>query len=308
VGFGTWKIPENAAENAVLNAIKAGYGLIDCAAIYRNEKTVGKALHHALNVESMVKRDEIFVTSKLWNTDHHPKDVKPAIQRTLRDLQLKHLDLYLMHFPVAWPNRRKDDGDYPEDFNPDFKNYQEKVTVLETWKAMEDLVDQGLTKGIGVSNFSTSLIWELSKVAKKPICVNQIEVHPYLPQNFLVDLCQDKGIQVTGYSSLGSPSYENWAIYSKLPNLLETEEITNIAKKHNKTPAQIVLAWSVNVRNIAVIPKTVHSDRLKENLDILSIQLQDDDIQTISDFDRGILLNFTFLKSIFHIDLAFCVV
>ena len=133
-------------------AIKEGYNLIDCAAIYGNEKEIGKAFTKAIKEESIIDRDQLFVTSKLWNVDHDPKDVRPAILRTLKDLQLECLDLYLMHFPVSWPNRRENEDDYPEGFHEDFYGKQTNTTVLETWQAMEELVDDGLCKDIGVSN------------------------------------------------------------------------------------------------------------------------------------------------------------
>ena len=139
----------------VFSAIKHGYTLIDCAARYNNEKEIGKALDDAIRVQKIIKRDDIFITSKLWNTDHSPKDVRPAVQRTLKDLKLEYLDLYLIHFPVSWPNRRQEqknyDG-YPEGYQPEFYGMQTNTTISETWQAMEQLVDEGLVKAIGVSN------------------------------------------------------------------------------------------------------------------------------------------------------------
>lgn len=145
-------MPSDIAQGIVYSAIKNGYGLIDCAAIYKNEKEIGKSFNKAINNEKIINRDELFVTSKLWNVDHDPKNVKPAIERTLKDLQLDYLDLYLMHFPVSWPNRRKNNNDYPESFNQDFYGTQTEITVFQTWQAMESLVDDGLVKDIGVSN------------------------------------------------------------------------------------------------------------------------------------------------------------
>eukprot|EP01084_Bolivina_argentea_P248952 416557_1 len=291
VGLGTWKLSPDIAEGIIYSAIKQGYNLIDCAANYGNEKEIGKALKKTIKDEKYTNRNDLFITSKLWNTDHNPKDVKPALQRTLNDLNIDYLDLYLMHFPVSWPNRRTNENDYPEKFNNDFYGMQTKTTVFQTWEAMEQLIEDGLVKDIGVSNFSTSLIWELDKQAKKPISVNQVELHPFLAQNALVNLCESKDIQMTAYSSLASLSYENWGIYKSLPSLLETQEIKDMSKKYNVTEAQILLAWAVNTRNVSVIPKTNKIDRLKENLECTHIVLDEDDVHIIDNFDRGLRFN-----------------
>ena len=135
------------------------------------------------------------------------------------------------------------------------------------------------------------MIWELDKVSNISISVNQFEMHPFLQQTHLVDLCQSKNISVTAYSSLGSPSYENWAIYGSLPDLLESDEIIEISNKHNCTPAQVLLAWAVNERNVAIIPKTSNDKRLNENLNVLNIKLDENDNRIIAQFDRGLRFN-----------------
>merc|ERR1712130_248163 len=208
-----------------------------------------------------------------------------------RDLKLEYLDLYLIHFPVSWPNPRSNEEDYPRDFHESCYGVQTNTTVFETWEAMEQLVDEGLVKDIGVANFSTSLIWELDKQAKKPISVNQVELHPFLAQNELVNLCESKDIQITAYSSLASLSYENWGIYKTLPSLLETSEIKEMATKYNATTAQILLGWAVNTRKVAVIPKTSNMQRLKENLSASSVVLDEHDLHVIDNFDRGLRFN-----------------
>ena len=131
----------------------------------------------------------------------------------------------------------------------------------------------------------------MDKVAKKPISVNQVELHPFLAQNALVNLCESKDIQITAYSSLASLSYQNWGIYKSLPSLLETVEITEMSKKYNCTPAQILLSWAVNTRNVAIIPKTNNDNRLLENLQCININLEEDDVHIIDNFDRGLRFN-----------------
>ena len=149
-------------ESIIPAAIQCGYQLIDCASGYRNEKDIGKAFTKVMQNEKLISRDDIFITSKLANVDHAPNDVKPALHRTLRDLNVEYLDLYLMHFPVSWPNKRENEEDYPDGFLQDFYGMQTNTTIFETWQAMEELVDDGLVKDIGVSNCELIALYILS--------------------------------------------------------------------------------------------------------------------------------------------------
>jgi len=258
VGLGTWRAEPGVVEKAVQEALKIGYKHIDGAYVYENEKEVGKALHEAFTTGG-IKREDIFITSKLWNTRHTPKDVKPAFEKTISDLQLDYLDLYLMHWPISTdPN------------GPDFTTTINPILIIDTWRAMEELYESGKVKAIGVSNFTIPLLEDLLKEAKIKPMVNQIELNPYLPQPKLVEFCQQHQIHVTAYCPLGSGCE---------PSVLKDPIIGEIAKKHGKTPAQVALSWNVQ-RGVTVIPKSVRNERIVENGQLFT--LDNDDIAKIA--------------------------
>ncbi|CRL05748.1 CLUMA_CG018777, isoform A [Clunio marinus] len=188
-GLGTWGSPPGQVEQAVKDAIDAGYRSIDCAHVYRNEHEVGTAVNEKIS-EGVVKREDLFITSKLWNTFHHPKSVRKAIETSLKNLKLSYLDLYLVHWPMSY----KEDGDnlFPKDNKGMF--IDGKVDYVDTWKAMEELVDAGLTKSIGISNFNKGQIERLVANARILPATNQVECHPYLNQKRLKDFCETKKI------------------------------------------------------------------------------------------------------------------
>lgn len=273
-GLGTWLSKPNEVYNAVIEAIKCGYRHIDCAYIYGNEKEIGNALSFAFKNE-LVKRDEMFITSKLWNSDHAPERVEIAIRKSLKDLQLDYLDLYLMHWPVAFKT-----GHIQAKNANDLASLDE-IPLEVTWNAMTEMKKLGLTKHIGVSNFN---IRKLNKLAIdsgiKPE-VNQVELHPYFQQNELVEYCQNNEILVTAYSPLGSR------------HLIKTDEgiqleksVQKIAVKHNCTATQVMLAWGMQ-RGTAVIPKSVNASRIIENFEATKVQLDADDMLQISKLERG---------------------
>ncbi len=264
VGLGTWKSKPGKVQAAVLKALEAGYRHIDAAAIYGNETEVGVGIKSAID-RKICKREDIFVTSKLWNTEHDPKRVKPALEKTLKDLGLGYLDLYLIHWPTA---TNKVDGSFvPAD-----------IPNVSTWKALEACVDAGLVRSIGLSNFNKRQVEEIIKAARIPPSVNQIESNPYIPQNELITFCKERKIQVTAYSPLGSGD-RPWAKEGE-PKLLEDETLAAIAKKYNKTAAQVCIRYQVE-REVIVIPKSVTPSRIVANFDVLDFKLSAEDMKAL---------------------------
>jgi len=276
LGLGTWKSKPGEVYEAVLEAIRAGYRHIDCAPVYENEPEVGEALHKAFT-DGLVKREDLWVTSKLWNNSHHPADVLPALEGTLSDLQLDYLDLYLIHWPIAF--RRgvffpKEQGDWLT---------LEDRPLIETWGSMEEAKQQGKARHIGVSNFSRKKIADLIQQAHQKPEADQVEMHPYLQHKELFDYCQSQGIQMTAYSPLGSRDRTHRD--QDEPNLMEDPTIKAMAESKGFTPAQILLAWHVN-RGASVIPKSVNPKRIRENLAAADIVLSADEMDTLAGLDR----------------------
>jgi len=294
VGLGTWKIPKDIAAQTVYNAIKAGYRLLDCACDYGNEKEVGEGLKQAIQ-EGIVKREDVWITSKLWNTFHAKEHVRPACERTLRDLGVEYLDLYLIHFPIALKF-----VDFSKKYPPEWSNPDTNgcvfvdVPTSETWSGMEELVQAGLVKNIGVSNFNNQHIMDLMKYANIKPAALQVELHPYLQQPQLVEYCQrpSVNIAVTAYSSFGGVSYIPLGspLAKETTNLLEHPTVLDIAKKHNKTTAQVLLRWAVQ-NGVAVIPKSNSLERLKENISVFDFKLDSDDIANLQKLNTAIRFN-----------------
>ncbi len=278
LGLGTWKSNPNEVYQAVIDAVKTGYRHIDCAPIYGNEAEIGKALSKLIN-DGTVRREELWITSKLWNNAHAADAVLPALKKTLEDLQLDYLDLFLVHWPVAV----KPDVILPEK-GSDMLSLDE-IPISETWKGMEKCVNEGLAKHIGVSNFSISKLKDLISQATIKPEMNQIELHPFLQQNEMLDYCKDENIFLTAYAPLGSRDRMQAMKGADEPSLLENKVIVDIAIAHGKSPAQVLIKWALQ-RDTAVIPKSVNAKRIKQNFEAEDFQLTDDAMQRIADLDQ----------------------
>jgi alcohol dehydrogenase (NADP+) len=276
VGLGTWKSKPGEVEAAIKAGINAGYRHLDCAALYGNEKEIGSALKEVFG--SVCKREDVFIVSKLWNTKHDPRDVRPACEETLRDLQLDYLDLYLIHYPFGYER-----GENLIPMNPDGSLRYSYVPIADTWKAMEELVDAGLVKHIGLSNFNSKQIDRIIAISRVSPAVLQVECHPYLTQKPLIQHCKDRNIVFTAYSPLGSPD-RPWAKPGE-PSLLEDPKIVEIATKYNKSPAQILIRFQIE-RGVVVISKSSNPERIKQNFDVFDFHLTAEDISTLESFDR----------------------
>ncbi|KAI4459520.1 aldo/keto reductase [Holotrichia oblita] len=283
-GLGTWKSKPGEVTQAVKDAIDAGYRHIDCAHLYDNEKEVGAAIAEKIR-DGTIKREDLFITSKLWNTFHRPDLVEGAIKITLNDLGLEYVDLYLVHWPTAY----KEGGSlFPE---KDGKIEFSYVDYIDTWKAMEKLVGKGYTKSIGISNFNKKQVERILAEAKIKPVNNQVECHPYLNQRKLIDFCQAHGITITAYSPLGSPD-RPWAKPDDV-RLMDDSKLKQLATKYNKTVAQILLRYQVQ-RGVITVPKSVTKSRIIENFDIFNFELQKNDMDYIDSFDcNGRFVPFT---------------
>ncbi|KAJ6144254.1 hypothetical protein N7470_008149 [Penicillium chermesinum] len=291
VGFGLWKVKNDTCADQIYNAIKAGYRCFDGACDYGNEVEAGQGVARAIK-DGLVKREELFIVSKLWNSFHEGDKVEPICRKQLADWGVDYFDLYIVHFPVALkyvdPSVRYPPGWTSADDKIELAN----APIHETWAAMESLVDKKLARSIGVSNFSSQLLMDLLRYARVRPATLQIEHHPYLTQTRLVEYAQKQGIAVTAYSSFGPLSFLELELKHArdTPPLFEHPVIKGLAEKYSRTPAQVLLRWATQ-RNIAVIPKSNDPTRLAQNLQVTDFDLEKSELEAISALDKGLRFN-----------------
>jgi diketogulonate reductase-like aldo/keto reductase len=256
LGFGTLIPDPVATRQATKTALEVGFRHLDCAERYRNEQAVGEAMQEVFKAGT-IRRQDVFVTTKLWNNNHRPERVKPAFEASRQRLQLDHVDCYLIHTPFAFQPGDEQD---PRDEHGRVV-YDPGVTLVETWQALERLVDEGLCQAIGLSNVNLEKLPEVVEAARiKPVVV-EVESHPYLPERELLEYCQRQGIVLLAFAALG---------HGMEPRLVDHPVITAIARRVRKTPAQVVLAWAVQ-RGTALLTTSVTPDRIQENFELSTL-------------------------------------
>eukprot|EP00934_Nitzschia_sp_Nitz4_P003044 Nitzschia sp. Nitz4//scaffold1_size375055//307734//308714//NITZ4_000323-RA/size375055-processed-gene-0.462-mRNA-1//-1//CDS//3329541186//3034//frame0 len=283
--FGFWKVPREVCADVCFEAIRAGYRRLDCACDYGNEAEVGEGIARALK-DGLCTREDLFITSKLWNTYHSPEHVAKACKRSLDDLQLSYFDEYLIHFPISMefvPFEAK----YP----PEWTNMEGKMVLVPqdmcaTWAAMEGLVGAGLTKSIGVCNFSTQLLRQIFSTCKiRPVTL-QIELHPHNSQERLVRFAHEQGMKVTGFSTLGASSYLELNMATDNELLLKDPMVVAIASAHKKLPAQVLIRWAMQ-RNTFPLTKTCKMERMTENRNVFDFTLSEDEMKKINSLNKN---------------------
>ena len=266
LGFGTLIPDPLATKQAIATALEVGFRHFDCAERYRNEQAVGDAMQGMLKAGN-IRREDVFVTTKLWNNNHRPERVRPAFEASRQRLQVDYVDCYLIHTPFSFQPGNEQD---PRDDHGQVI-YDPGVTLVETWRALERLVDEGRCKSIGLSDVSLPQVREIVDAARIKPAVVQVESHPYLPQWDLLDFCHQHGIVLLAFAALG---------HAMEPKLLDDPVINTIAQRVHKTPAQVVLAWAVQ-RGTALLTTSTTPHRIQENFDVST--LPEDAMQEIRD-------------------------
>lgn len=299
LALGTWKAPAGVTGAAVETAIKAGYRNIDTANDYNNEAEIGVALKNCFD-QGIVKREEVFVQSKLWNSNHRPEHVLPDLEQTLTDLQLDYVDMFMIHWPQAGPSNggqaatRVNGAIASKDptvmFPLDSEGYYSvdlESHYMETWETMEKLVDQGLCKSIGISNFNKTQVEEVVAGARIPVSLLQNECHVYLQQKDLVDLCNFRNIKFQAFSPLGSGD-TNYASYTSPTGTIPLKDahMNELAEKYGKSVAQVMLRWAIQ-RGTSVVTKSVTPQRVIDNAQIFDWELSDEDFKSFDKVNCG---------------------
>jgi len=275
MGQGTYKLPD--CKESVKKAIRAGFKLIDTASLYKNEREVGEAINEMIK-QNEIKRDDVQVITKLWNDDH--EDPVSALKKSLSELSLDFIDLYLIHWPVGKLEAKE----------------IKQVPLFKTWKILEECVDKGLVKSIGVSNFSVQMLLELLSFCRIKPVVNQIELHPYLTSVNLVNFCKKFDVRVISFNSIVKGTYITQIEGYEDFDLFKNKIIIHLAEKYKKSPAQIILNWHVS-RGIVPIPKSSNDERLKENLNSLNFKMSDLDYDLVGTINLNKRFNDPKLKS-----------
>ncbi|EER17882.1 aldo-keto reductase, putative [Perkinsus marinus ATCC 50983] len=259
IGLGTFMSRGDEVEEAVYSALQMGYRHIDTADLYMNHEQVGRALKRAIG-DGIVKRSDVFLVSKLWPTDYRADLVRNRVEKMLVDLQVDYLDQLLLHMPEAWEHQ----------------NDLEDHDLGDTWRMFEELYEEKKVRSIGVSNFGIQRTTDLLSKSRIRPAVNQIEVHPFLPQDKLLDFCTARGMKVVAYAPLGAPGYP-YEHPGPLPDVFHHPSIKQIAVSHAKTAAQVALRWAIQ-RGTVVIPKSVRRERIEENLNIFDFELSEEEM------------------------------
>ncbi|KAK9164397.1 hypothetical protein Syun_005299 [Stephania yunnanensis] len=281
IGLGVWTLKgQKPMKDVIHTALKIGYRHFDTAADYKNEEEVGEALADAFRA-GLVKREELFITTKLWNSDHgHAIE---ACKDSLKKLQLDYVDLYLVHFPVAVKHSGVGNSSSPLD-EDGVLDIDTTITLESTWRFMEELVSMGLVRSIGISNYDIFLTRDCLAYSKVKPAVNQLETHPYFQRDSLVKFCQKHGISVTAHSPLGGGS-RNPELFGST-SCLDDPVLKGLAEKYKKSVAQIILRWGIQ-RNTVVIPMSSKLERLKENFEAFDFELTKEDMELIRGIDKN---------------------
>ncbi|KZT55716.1 Aldo/keto reductase [Calocera cornea HHB12733] len=271
IGLGTWLSKPHEVENAVEHAVRTGYRHLDLAYIYRNQDEVGAALKKV--IPTVVKREELWITSKLWNNAHQPSEVEKQLDETLKQIGTDYLDLYLIHWPVAFVPGK---GYFPKASEEDTEvELDLHTSLVDTWKAVLAL-PKSKVRNVGVSNFTVDMIKAITEATGVLPAVNQVEAHPYLPQDELVAYAKETGLHLTAYSPLGNN-------LKGIAKLTEHAEVQSVAAKIGATPAQVLIAWA-SARGFSVIPKSVQAERIESNF--VEVDLAPEDVELINEIGR----------------------
>uniref|UniRef100_A0A1I7TWH8 Aldo_ket_red domain-containing protein n=1 Tax=Caenorhabditis tropicalis TaxID=1561998 RepID=A0A1I7TWH8_9PELO len=273
VGLGTWQSSPAEVIAAVKAAVKAGYRLIDTASGYYNEEAIGTAIKELIE-EGVIKREDIFITTKAWTNEIAPGKLEAALKKSLKNLQLEYVDLYLAHMPAA---------------TNDDMSEQIASPVEDIWRQFDAVYKAGLTKAVGVSNWNNEQIGRALALGITPVHNSQVELHLYFPQHDHVDFCKSHNISVTSYATLGSPGRVDFTLpngqkldWPAAPSELKDKNVLELAEKYKKTPAQILLRYALD-RGLAIIPKSIHENRIQENFQLFDFQLSQDEIAKLEE-------------------------